>query len=67
MVFDSDPGLVSIVGAIVALCGMTVYTMLNLKASGDKTLLPSQSLPSVKPKSTEDEEKPVVEDKPNLV
>ncbi|KAL8509767.1 hypothetical protein ACS0TY_016831 [Phlomoides rotata] len=67
VVFGSDPGPVSIVGAVLALCGMTVYTSLNLKASGDNALLPNQNLPSVKPKSDEDEEKPVAEDNPNLV
>ncbi|GER45950.1 nucleotide/sugar transporter family protein [Striga asiatica] len=64
ILFGSDPGPVSIVGAILALCGMSVYTSLNLKGSVDMTtnLLPSQNLPSAKPKSIEYEEKPVVED-----
>ncbi|CAA0814032.1 Nucleotide/sugar transporter family protein [Striga hermonthica] len=64
LLFGSDPGPVSIVGAILALCGMSVYTSLNLKGSVDMTanLLPSQNLPSAKPKSIEYEEKPDVED-----
>ncbi|EYU33722.1 hypothetical protein ABFS82_08G167300 [Erythranthe guttata] len=72
LLFGSDPGLVSIVGAILALCGMSVYTSLNLKESTEKStnLLPSQNLPSVKPvkpKSSEDEEKPLVEDNSSAV
>ncbi|GFQ03063.1 uncharacterized membrane protein at1g06890 [Phtheirospermum japonicum] len=63
LIFGSDPGPVSIVGAVVALCGMSVYTSLNLKGSVENAnLLPNQSLPSVKPKSIEDEEKPLIED-----
>ncbi|XP_019183091.1 PREDICTED: uncharacterized membrane protein At1g06890-like [Ipomoea nil] len=31
LLFDSDPGVVSICGAIAALGGMTVYTLLNMK------------------------------------
>lgn len=50
LIFNSDPGIVSILGAVVALCGMTVYTLLSVKESREK-----QTLPSVKPKSTEDE------------
>ncbi|KAL0320901.1 UNVERIFIED_CONTAM: Nucleotide-sugar uncharacterized transporter 2 [Sesamum radiatum] len=69
LLFDSDPGLVSIIGAVLALCGMSVYTSLNLKGTGEKasTLLPSQNLPPLKPKSIEDEEKPVAEDNSNAV
>ncbi|KAG8365169.1 hypothetical protein BUALT_Bualt18G0076400 [Buddleja alternifolia] len=61
VLFGSDPGFISIIGAVVALCGMSVYTSLNLKKSVEKTsdlLLPKQNLASLKPKSTEDEEKP---------
>ncbi|KAL3851112.1 hypothetical protein ACJIZ3_012994 [Penstemon smallii] len=66
LLFGSDPGFVSIIGVIVALCGMSVYTSLNIKPSIEKSssLLPDQ-LPSVKPKSAEDEEKtklPISED-----
>ncbi|KAL0301047.1 UNVERIFIED_CONTAM: Nucleotide-sugar uncharacterized transporter 2 [Sesamum radiatum] len=69
LLFDSDPGIVSIIGAVLALCGMSVYTSLNLKGTGEKasTLLPSQNLPPLKPKSIEDEEKPVAEDNSNAV
>ncbi|CAM8951789.1 unnamed protein product [Rhodiola kirilowii] len=51
LIFNSDPGFVSILGAILALCGMTAYTLLSIKESRDK-----QTLPSVKPKSTESED-----------
>ncbi|KAL6543067.1 hypothetical protein OROHE_010587 [Orobanche hederae] len=69
MLFGSDPGTVSIVGAVLALCGMSIYTSLNLKGTVDKSsnLLPNQNLPSVKPKSIEDEEKPDTEDSPVAV
>ncbi|PKA51200.1 putative membrane protein [Apostasia shenzhenica] len=33
--FNSDPGIISLCGAILALSGMTYYTYLNLKASQD--------------------------------
>lgn len=54
LLFDSDPGVVSIGGAVVALSGMSVYTSLNLNESQENTSkqLPKQSLPSPKPKST---------------
>ncbi|KAL6544571.1 hypothetical protein OROMI_023433 [Orobanche minor] len=69
MLFGSDPGTVSIVGAVLALCGMSIYTSLNLKGTVEKSsnLLPNQNLPSVKPKSIEDEEKPDTEDNPVAV
>ncbi|KAK6154493.1 hypothetical protein DH2020_008741 [Rehmannia glutinosa] len=69
LLFGSDPGLVSIVGAVLALCGMSVYTSLNLKGSSEKvsSLLPNQTVPSVKPKSVEDEEKPLTEDNSSAV
>ncbi|KAL6538496.1 hypothetical protein OROGR_012484 [Orobanche gracilis] len=69
LVFGSDPGTVSIVGAVLALCGMSIYTSLNLKGTVDKSsnLLPNQNLPSVKPKSIEDEEKPDTGDNPVAV
>ncbi|XP_057486189.1 nucleotide-sugar uncharacterized transporter 2-like [Actinidia eriantha] len=55
VLFDSDPGFVSICGAVTALCGMSVYTTLNLKKSQEAlNQLPNQSLPSLKPKSVED-------------
>uniref|UniRef100_A0A7N0VL83 Sugar phosphate transporter domain-containing protein n=2 Tax=Kalanchoe fedtschenkoi TaxID=63787 RepID=A0A7N0VL83_KALFE len=50
VIFDSDPGILSILGALLALCGMTAYTLLSIKESKD-----NQTLPSAKPKSTETE------------
>lgn len=35
--FNSDPGTISLCGAVVALSGMTVYTYLNLLASPDSS------------------------------
>ncbi|TQE04206.1 hypothetical protein C1H46_010200 [Malus baccata] len=57
LIFNSDPGFVSICGAIAALCGMSVYTSLNLKKPLDSTSkqLPKQSLPTSKPKATDGE------------
>ncbi|KAK3008703.1 hypothetical protein RJ639_015252 [Escallonia herrerae] len=56
LLFNSDPGFVSICGAVIAICGMSVYTSLNLSESrrtaGDQ--LPQQSFSVLKPKSTED-------------
>ncbi|PON40129.1 Sugar phosphate transporter domain containing protein [Parasponia andersonii] len=31
LIFNSDPGFLSICGAVAALCGMSIYTSLNLK------------------------------------
>ncbi|XAR56813.1 hypothetical protein NMG60_11037427 [Bertholletia excelsa] len=33
LLFKSDPGFVSLCGAIVAICGMSIYTWLNLRES----------------------------------
>ncbi|KAA8523536.1 hypothetical protein F0562_009959 [Nyssa sinensis] len=58
LLFNSDPGFVSICGAATALCGMSVFTSLNLKESREAALinqLPKQSLSSLKPKSSEDD------------
>ncbi|KAK2991787.1 hypothetical protein RJ640_004884 [Escallonia rubra] len=59
ILFKSDPGFVSICGAVIAICGMSVYTSLNLsesrKTAGDQ--LPKQSFSVLKPKSTEDSTK----------
>lgn len=57
LLFDSDPGFISICGAVTALGGMTIYTSLNLTKSGDYKgeLLPKSISSSPKPKSTEDE------------
>lgn len=52
MLFDSDPGIVSICGAIAALGGMSVYTVLNMKEPREKsTIEQPPKLPSVKLKN----------------
>ncbi|KAJ6423694.1 hypothetical protein OIU84_024633 [Salix udensis] len=53
LIFGSDPGFVSICGAITALAGMSVYTSLNLQESGEKLVfqLQTQTLPLSKPKA----------------
>ncbi|XP_059666748.1 nucleotide-sugar uncharacterized transporter 2 isoform X2 [Cornus florida] len=77
LVFNSDPGFVSICGAFTALCGMSVYTSLNLRESSEaatnqlpKNLpKPISSSPS-KPKYSEDNnntEKSNVNDTSNIV
>ncbi|KAH1211333.1 Nucleotide-sugar uncharacterized transporter 2 [Glycine max] len=48
LLFESDPGVVSIGGAVVALSGMSVYTSLNLQEPQE---------PSSKPKSTSEDTK----------
>ncbi|KAM0941689.1 putative sugar phosphate transporter domain-containing protein [Dioscorea sansibarensis] len=58
LLFNSDPGAVSICGAIGALCGMSVYTYLNLNRSHESTTLSKQlprqnSFPSLPPRSKE--------------
>ncbi|ERN16700.1 hypothetical protein AMTR_s00051p00220980 [Amborella trichopoda] len=35
LLFQSDPGVMSICGAVGALCGMSVYTYLNLQKTTD--------------------------------
>jgi hypothetical protein len=62
LVFNSDPGLTSIFGAIIALGGMSIYTYLGMKESttGGKRI-PStsrQSSQSLKSKVIIDGEKP---------
>ncbi|KAK4850810.1 hypothetical protein QYF36_009972 [Acer negundo] len=54
ILFNSDPGFVSICGAVTALCGMTVYTSLNLQKSheGSSKQLPKQNVSLPKPKTT---------------
>lgn len=69
MLFESDPGFVSICGAVVALVGMSAYTSYSLRESSreEKTssdLLPMQIPPviiaSPKPKSNEEDEDQVM-------
>ncbi|KAK6947117.1 Sugar phosphate transporter domain [Dillenia turbinata] len=53
LLFGSDPGFISICGAVVALGGMTVYTLLNMKMSSEsasKLLSKSMSFSSPKAK-----------------
>ncbi|XP_020090283.1 uncharacterized membrane protein At1g06890 isoform X1 [Ananas comosus] len=63
LLFSSDPGATSLCGAIVALCGMSVYTYLNLRGPNEsppassKQLLSKQSSLSSKPKASADDEK----------
>ncbi|GLT79534.1 hypothetical protein SLA2020_510190 [Shorea laevis] len=58
LIFNSDPGFVSLCGAVAALCGMSVYTSLNLKGSGESSskqlLIPKQSIPLQKTKTNEE-------------
>ncbi|XP_020590324.1 uncharacterized membrane protein At1g06890 isoform X1 [Phalaenopsis equestris] len=42
--FNSDPGIVSLCGALVALSGMTFYTCLNLRTSQDSTAAATKQL-----------------------
>ncbi|CAK7324476.1 unnamed protein product [Dovyalis caffra] len=53
LIFGSDPGWVSICGALTALSGMSVYTSLNLQESHEKLnfQLQTQTLPLSKPKT----------------
>ncbi|KAL5737303.1 hypothetical protein ACOSP7_030064 [Xanthoceras sorbifolium] len=54
VLFNSDPGIISICGAVTALCGMSVYTSLNLRESRESSSkqLPKQNVPLPKPKAT---------------
>lgn len=65
--FNSDPGVVSLCGAVTALCGMSVYTYLNLQGSKEsgtasKQLLSKQNSFTPKPKTDIDsaESKPLL-------
>ncbi|KAG6790281.1 hypothetical protein POTOM_006429 [Populus tomentosa] len=53
LIFGSDPGFVSICGALTALAGMSVYTSLNLQESRENLIfqLQTQTLPLSKPKT----------------
>ncbi|KAJ3694741.1 hypothetical protein LUZ60_000118 [Juncus effusus] len=51
LLFKSDPGLVSLFGALIALCGMSFYTYLNLRGPNESATV----IKSPKPKSGEDE------------
>ncbi|GAB4845905.1 hypothetical protein Ancab_024910 [Ancistrocladus abbreviatus] len=53
LLFNSDPGFLSLCGAVAALGGMSVYTSLSLQDSGESTmkLTPNQAAAPPKPKS----------------
>ncbi|XP_073010189.1 nucleotide-sugar uncharacterized transporter 2 [Typha latifolia] len=62
LLFSSDPGSISLCGAVVALCGMSVYTYLNLRgpkesATASKQHLLKQSSFPPKPKPSINGEK----------
>lgn len=68
ILFNSDPGFVSICGAVAALCGMSVYTSLNLREARESA--GKQSLPSFKEKANNEDqscEKPELTNTPNVV
>ncbi|OVA19747.1 Triose-phosphate transporter domain [Macleaya cordata] len=53
LIFSSDPGVLSICGAVTALCGMSVYTSLNLQEAKETSkLLPKQNSFSLKAKAS---------------
>ncbi|XP_030514356.2 nucleotide-sugar uncharacterized transporter 2 isoform X2 [Rhodamnia argentea] len=66
--FHSDPGSVSICGAVTALCGMSVYTSLNLKEPVGTTRkhLPKQALPVSTKSLNEQTSEPDVHDPANI-
>ncbi|XP_042040576.1 nucleotide-sugar uncharacterized transporter 2 isoform X2 [Salvia splendens] len=67
VLFGSDPGFVSIVGAVMALSGMSVYTTLNLRESRNKAvLLPNHNSSSANKTKSEQEKSLLVEDKPPI-
>lgn len=57
VVFGSDPGPLSLCGAVAALGGMSVYTLLSLRESREKesSSLQKQNLPSQDPKRVEED------------
>ncbi|KVI10386.1 protein of unknown function DUF250 [Cynara cardunculus var. scolymus] len=56
LLFDSDPGYASISGAFVAICGMSIYTSLNMKGTRDTSnQLPEQTSSNQKPKTIKDQ------------
>ncbi|ERN15933.1 hypothetical protein AMTRI_Chr07g25270 [Amborella trichopoda] len=62
LLFHSDPGALSLCGVVVALCGMSVYTSLNLKKAPESTGKQTLRQISVlsKPKSNGESEMSVV-------
>ncbi|WOL19430.1 hypothetical protein Cni_G28228 [Canna indica] len=45
LLFNSDPGIVSICGAVVALCGMSFYTYLSLRSLKESTMAAKSLFP----------------------
>ncbi|XP_047973749.1 nucleotide-sugar uncharacterized transporter 2-like isoform X2 [Salvia hispanica] len=67
VLFGSDPGVVSIIGAVMALSGMSVYTSLNLRESRNKAaLLPNHNSSSATKTKSEQDKPLLVEDKPPI-
>ncbi|XP_028771534.1 nucleotide-sugar uncharacterized transporter 2 [Neltuma alba] len=54
LILDSDPGIVSLGGAVIALSGMSVYTSLNLKQKSQEKQLPKTNSNPSKPKESTD-------------
>lgn len=59
VIFGSDPGFISICGAVAALAGMSVYTWLNLPGKSidhiSNKQLPKQNVSVSKPKAEADD------------
>lgn len=69
LIFNSDPGFVSICGAVAALCGMSIYTSLNLKDKHESSSKQQQkpNLPLSKSTSAQDGADLDVKDDTNIV
>ncbi|CAI8587043.1 unnamed protein product [Vicia faba] len=59
LLFDSDPGIISIAGAVIALTGMSVYTTYNLHESQENATkqLPKHNVPTPKQKPANEDNK----------
>lgn len=59
LLFDSDPGIISIGGAVIALTGMSVYTTFNLHESQENATkqLPKHSVSAPKQKPDNEDNK----------
>lgn len=54
LLFSSDPGFISIAGAVVALGGMSVYTSLSMNETSQEKVsgqVPNQNMPPAKSKT----------------
>lgn len=70
LLFNSDPGFVSICGAVTALGGMSIYTSLNLQKSQEASnkQIPKHNVPLPKPNAnTEDSIDSDAAKTPNIV